>query len=139
MDKTAKISFFSFILILMISGVSAAPSIIYKWVNDKGVITYSHDKPLSGKYTEVKITNQGKVESSKEKAIEEDNDEPALAEALSKRADEFCTRAKHNLNILTAFDEVKLTGSDGTVKTLSPDELKEQQALAEKQIKIFCK
>ena len=134
---------------------------VYKWQDDAGGIHYSDQKPVDRPSEEVQIrtaprtagprstspstADPDRLEQQVEKLAEQEElrrlrDEQAKENAaLTQQAKENCDRARSNLETLTTQSRIKVEGSDGEVKFLSPEDIIEQRKKAEEVIKRDCK
>ena len=136
------------ILLLSFTNVAGAEKLkIYKWLDDKGVVTFSEYRPETYDYEELEISGdivEGNIsdKSSYNFSYSQLNNNKPPADAVStlnQQANDYCEKAKHNINILESFEDVKIIDADGNPSTMSKEEVEQQKKLANRQIELFCR
>ncbi|WP_199609174.1 DUF4124 domain-containing protein [Flocculibacter collagenilyticus] len=118
---------------------SASSTTVYRWVDERGVIHFSQTKPASGEYKKMEVEERiSPAVSSSNLASNNDNSGNSLAAEFSEKASQFCQRAKLNVELLSSNEEIQIRDKRGEYKTLSPREVKQQRALAKRQVSTFC-
>ena len=134
--------------LVLASSVVASEVSIYKWVDDKGVVHFSHSHPANKEATEVDIqvayssNATGSEETAEEQKIEDDkkNEELRLAQAEKnkKMFEENCQSAQANQKMLSNFKKVLMQDENGNEKLLTGEEITEQLEINKKHLDIYC-
>lgn len=126
-------------LYLMTFNASASEK-VYRWIDSKGVAHYSHLKPSdkSIKYEEIKVRSRDSYQSAKDVAKKAEEQGSPLSK-FDEVARKNCDIAKQNVKVLTAFKNITQQDDKGETVKLSDEQRKEQLALANKQVDLFCK
>ena len=150
-------------LSLALGSLSAAAD-IYRWIDERGVVNYTQQKPnnvpstLVGKATtpvrrsaanataEVQSNRSSRNEerqaqltpAQQERLDELKAREQEQAELLASRQQDSCNRAQTVLEQLTANNRIKIRGDDGSVRAIGEDE--RQARIQETQLSIaeYC-
>ncbi|MDB2374451.1 DUF4124 domain-containing protein [Psychrosphaera haliotis] len=115
---------------------------VYRWIDAKGVVTFSEYRPQNSKYVELEIEGDRvlrgkKDDQSVEISINADKDD-SMVDELNSQAKLYCDKAKHNLKVLDSYESVKVLDDKGNPKTLSQNDIAQQKRLANRQIELFC-
>ncbi len=117
---------------------------VYRWIDEKGVVTFSEYRPQNSKYEELEIEGdrvlRGKETSNAiELPLSKNKDEDgSMINELNTQAKLYCDKAKHNLKVLESFNSVRVLDEKGKPKTLSEKDVAQQKRLANRQIELFC-
>ena len=117
---------------------------VYKWVDEKGVVTFSEYRPQEKDYIELEIDGDRVVGGNNEaldydlSGLQENKTEEGVVEELNLKAQEYCQKAKHNLNVLDSFKQVRVLDDEGEPQVLSEADTLQQRRLAHRQIELFC-
>lgn len=136
--------------LMVVAATISCPSLagkikVYKWVDQNGVVTFSEYRPETTQYVELEVEGD-RVIGGKNQQLnydfsnldDGDVDETVVTE-LNQKANEYCQKAKHNLNVLESFNRVRVLDDEGQPKVLDEGQVTEQRRLAKRQIDIFCK
>ena len=132
---------------IMTTSVIAADVSIYKWIDDNGIVHFSHSHPANKKATEVDVY-VAYSPSPNISTVDTDNDEVAIKAAKKKELartaenakmfDVNCKSAQANKKILVNFKKILIQDENGEDKLLTGDEITERVELADKHIDIYC-
>ena len=117
---------------------------VYKWVDKKGVVTFSEYRPQEDDYIELEIDGDRVVGGNNDEldydlsGLDREKVDDNVVEELNTKASEYCQKAKHNLNVLDSFKNVRVLDANGQPKVLSQDDIMQQRRLANRQIELFC-
>ena len=134
--------------LVLASSVVASEVSIYKWVDDEGVVHFSHSHPANKEATEVDIQvaySSSAIDSEKtteEQKAEDDeeNEELRLAqvEKNKKMFEENCQSAQANHKMLSNFKKVLMQDENGNEKLLTGEEITEQLEINKKHLDVYC-
>jgi hypothetical protein len=131
------------ICLLLSSEANAVKIKVYKWVDEKGVVTFSEYRPESKDYEEIEVEGDRLI--GKDQGLDYDLSslqpkkvKGEVVEELNQQAAKYCEKARHNMKVLDSFNNVRLLDEDGNPKVLSKEEVMEQRRLANRQIEMFC-
>lgn len=99
----------------------------YRWTDSKGMTHYSDKPPQGIKAERVKT---GKNTASK-------NDEPAPAQPDPKTS-ERCQEERDRLTLLNSNRQIQMKMDDGSMRTLSAEEVQQERAFTEKAVSLYC-
>lgn len=132
------------ILVVVVNQAHAAKIKVYKWVDKEGVVTFSEYRPSKDDYVELEIEGDrviggksGKVDYNLS-ALGRKKVDDNVVEELNEKATEYCNKAKHNLNVLDSFENVRVLDETGNPKVLNKDDVMAQRRLAMRQVELFC-
>ena len=134
--------------LLVTTSIFSAEVSIYKWIDDNGIVHFSHSHPANKIATEVDVqvayspaekditdrsttTNDGSSE-------DKDNKRAELIKKNEKMFAENCKSAQANKKILSNFKKILIQDENGEEKLLTDDQITEQLAVNEKHIDIYC-
>lgn len=118
---------FAVILVFFLSA-SADAKEFYRWKDEKGVLHFTDKPPRDTQYESVKAENRAS-----------DDEDQAEQEAKSALKDpEKCKAEKARLNILKNNKSIQMKSRDGSVRSLTPEEIKTEMKATEKAVKVFC-
>ena len=118
---------------------------VYRWMDSKGVVTFSEYRPEKSSYVELEIEGdrvlKGKeqVSNLNNKSIESNDDSAVAVKELNTQAKVYCEKAQHNLKVLASFKNVRVLDENGNPKILNKSDVDQQRKLANRQIELFCK
>lgn len=136
--------------VIFCSNIIANEIAIYRWVDENNVVHFSQHQPKDGTYSDLTTVSSFRA---KEKVLPQKTSPPTIDEQLSKYekdqaevlaknaeiAEKNCKAAQANKEMLTSLDSVLIADDNGKTKKLSDREKKDQLALNEKHIEIYCK
>lgn len=132
------------ILLVVANQANATKIKVYKWVDKKGVVTFSEYRPSQDDYVELEIEGDrvvggksGKVDYNLSSLGRKQVDDNVVQE-LNEKAIEYCKKAKHNLNVLETFKNVRVLDESGQPTVLDKKDVMEQRRLAMRQVELFC-
>jgi len=131
-------------LLLSTSPAYAEKIKVYKWVDKNGVVTFSEYRPQEDDYIELEIEGDRVVGGNNDEldynlsGLDREKVDEGVVEELNQKADEYCQKAKHNLNVLDSFKNVRVLDENGQPKVLSDEEIMQQRRLANRQVELFC-
>lgn len=108
-----------------------AEQVVYQWRDSNNVLHVSQLPPADVDYQTIVIG--AKISGSTSKAVAQPATKPSLEDAQS------CDTAMNNLKVLQQDLPVYMDLADGKRELLDESKRAEQQQLAEKQVKMFCK
>ena len=121
---------------------------VYRWIDDNGVVTFSEYRPKNSDYVELEVEGD-RVRTTARKAgndtVEGENlginvgGGSGAVEELNSQAEQYCSKAKHNIKVLESFKNVRVLDDKGNPKVLTKEDVAEQRSLANRQIELFCK
>lgn len=121
---------------------------VYRWIDDKGVVTFSEYRPKNNDYVELEVEGD-RVRTTARKAGDRSDAGEGLGinvggsgdavEELNSQAVQYCNKAKHNLKVLDSFKNVRVLDDKGNPKVLTKEDVEEQRSLANRQVELFCK
>ena len=117
--------------------VSAKTLRVYTWTDDKGIVHYSQMMPEQVGYQEFEMKEPAH-NAVPTNDILFDEAKPTLTEELDKRSEDYCKKARPNLNVLDNFEKITAIDENGQEKALSNEDKLEHIELAKKRIKMFC-
>lgn len=128
---------------------TVADATYYRWIDSRGNPIHSDRPPAKGIDYEVVSTKstfsrsvsaeEGAVPAEVEPSVGNEFDPEDSAEGeRSEKNSELCSRARANLETLSASDTVHIRNSEGEVEQLSSKEVKIQREIAQSKIKIHC-
>ncbi|OKY25742.1 DUF4124 domain-containing protein [Thalassotalea sp. PP2-459] len=116
--------------------------IVYRWVDKNNVVHFSQHQPEHNNYTELSLAatpqpvntpDVSNTTANKPKAKIASNPKVAENETVNK-----CTEAKENVHTLQSYDNIQYTDENGELKVLSNKEKRQQLAINEKQVEVYC-
>jgi len=131
-------------LLLVVSPSYANKIKVYKWVDKKGVVTFSEYRPQETDYIELEIDGDRVIGGNSDEldynlsGLQSGTTDEGVVEELNLKAKEYCQKAKHNLNVLESFRNVRVLDENGEPRVLSQDDVMQQRRLANRQIELFC-
>ncbi|MBU2884003.1 DUF4124 domain-containing protein [Psychrosphaera sp. B3R10] len=132
------------ILMVVANQANASKIKVYKWVDKNGVVTFSEYRPSQDDYVELEIEGDrvvggksGKVDYNLSTLGRKQVDDNVVQE-LNEKANEYCKKAKHNLNVLETFKNVRVLNEAGQPTVLDKKDVMEQRRLAMRQVELFC-
>lgn len=132
------------VFLIAVSPVQAAKIKVYKWVDKNGVVTFSEYRPTQDDYVELEIEGDrvvggktGKDDYNLSSLGRKQVDDNVVNE-LNEKAVEYCNKAKHNLNVLESFENVRVLDESGQPKVLNEEDIMQQRRLAMRQVELFC-
>lgn len=137
-------TFVTVFLLFVTGSVTAEKIKVYKWVDKNGVVTFSEYRPPETEYIELEIEGDRVIGGQSEgldydlSSLQRDNVDEGVVDELNQKATEYCDKAKHNLNVLDSFNNVRVLDERGQPKVLSQEEISQQRRLANRQIELFC-
>lgn len=122
---------------------------VYRWIDEKGVVTFSEYRPKNMDYVELEVEGD-RVRTTARKQGEESGQSENLGinvggagnnpvQELNSQAAQYCQKAQHNLKVLDSFKNVRVLDEKGNPKVLSKEDVAQQKTLANRQIDLFCK
>ena len=142
-----KMRFLIFLALLV--SVPLQAGTIKKWVDEEGNVHYGDAPPISAKTENVRVlsapTNPGKALPRLSSPGTEDTAGGATGGGASDdqvpadQAKIACDRAREDLDVISRSNRIKLREADGTERYMSTEEIEERRALAEEDVKQFCK
>lgn len=119
---------------LILFNTTSLAGAYYKWTDENGVTHYT-DKPpkdiKANKIDNTKVTPKTHQQAAEEKAAAKD------AAAL-KKIKANCQKAKQRLSTLQSNTTIQTRAADGTLRTLSAEEITEQIRFAKDNVKQVC-
>ena len=123
---------------------------IKKWVDEEGNVHYGDSPPISAKTENVRVlsapTNPGKAlprlsspGSGENSAGGASGDAAGGGDVPADQAKIACDKAREDLDVISRSSRIKLRSADGTERYMTSEEIEERRALAEEDIKNFCK
>ncbi|MBO9490297.1 DUF4124 domain-containing protein [Endozoicomonas sp. G2_1] len=146
MDIIRKSVVLSTLLLLSNTTVSAEGMVIYRWVDEDNVVHFSQHQPSHNNYTEITMAKSATPAPSESPSVASDlsstltNNEtsPANQSLVAQKMAERCEEAKQNIKTLTNFDDIQYTDEDGNTTLLSEEDKKQQLALSQRQVEVYC-
>ena len=122
----------------------AAEITVYRWVDENNVVHFSQHQPAHDNYTELTMTealrpsangeaDSGVVSGDLQANLDDTNSQNLTPAALKK-----CNEARANVRTLNNFENVQLTDTDGTTRSLSKKEKQQQLEMNQKQVEVYC-
>jgi len=136
-----------FYLILMVS-TSLSAGTIQKWVDENGNVHYGDAPPVSAKTEKVRVqsapTDPGKKlprlnDGSNEQQTAAGQSDEQGKQTSGAQAKEACERARSDLLVIDSNSRIRLRQPDGSSRYLTEAEIAERRAMAQEDIKSFCK
>ncbi len=138
-------------LTLFLSTSLSAGSIL-KWVDEDGKIHYGDTPPVSIKAEPVSVqsapSNPGKALprlSAPKNADEEAGNNtagtplsPTATKVPADQASNACKQAKEDLKVINSSNRIKLKSADGSVRSLSDEEISQRKEQSQADIDRFC-
>lgn len=123
---------------------------IKKWVDEEGNVHYGDSPPLSVKTENIRVlsapTNPGKALPRLSSPGSDENsgggasgDSASNDQVPADQAKIACDKAREDLDVISRSSRIKLRSADGTERYMTTEEIEERRALAEEDIKQFCK
>lgn len=119
---------------------------VYRWIDEKGVVTFSEFRPQNVDYVELEVEGDrvrttarqadGSEASSENVGVNVGSD---AVQELNSQATQYCSKAQHNIKVLDSFKNVRVLDDKGNPKVLTKADVAQQRALATRQIELFCK
>jgi len=134
-----------FILTIATITSFAAEITVYRWVDENNVVHFSQHQPEHDNYTEVTMVEAMRSKStltnpaSTQQASTEDESQVTKPFEESDINNERCIAAKQNIETLNSFKVIQYTNAQGETKILTDQQKKDQLALSNKQVEIYCK
>lgn len=146
MDIIRKSVVLSTLLLLSNTTVSAEGMVIYRWVDEDNVVHFSQHQPSHNNYTEITMAKSATPAPSESPSVASDlsstltNNEtaPTNQSLVAQKMAERCEEAKQNIKTLTNFDDIQYTDEDGNTTLLSEEDKKQQLALSQRQVEVYC-
>ncbi len=114
--------------VALLIGCSSSMAVdYYRWTDSKGMTHYS-DKPPQGVKAERVKTG---------KSVMSQSDEAAPAQPDAKTA-ERCKEERDRLTLLSSQRQIQMKMDDGSMRTLSVDEVQQERAFTEKAVSLYC-
>lgn len=131
------------VLISLFASHAVAQSVVYKWVDERGVSQYTQTPPTGRNYETVRMGTGGQ-RSTEPEAEAESTAEPGAANPVSTAADqerqEYCDAARRNLETLESDQAVMLEAEEGGEPAMLDDAQRaEQMQVAQRQVTLFCR
>ena len=139
-----------FMLLALLVAVPLQAGTIKKWVDEEGNVHYGDSPPISAKTENVRVlsapTNPGKALPRLSSPGTGENAGGGASggaagdgKVPTDQAKIACDKAREDLEVISRSSRIKLRSADGTERYMSTEEIEERRALAEEDIKQFCK
>lgn len=129
--------------------IQSRPLTVYTWVDERGIAHFSYEEPRNGvKYKSFELKEQRPSTSTSSssilanEAIKGSNEISATDEeiaSLDKRREEYCKKAKYNLDVLENYGQIKELDENGKERYISEKQQKEYKKQARQRVSVFCK
>ncbi|MCL1079585.1 DUF4124 domain-containing protein [Parashewanella spongiae] len=133
-----------FVFLLTCACFSANATVIYKWVDKKGVTHFSQVRPVNQKFEEINShslepAKVGSVAPTKQNTEVGQPHSQAASTESKLQASEICDRAKHSLNLLTTHTNLIKQADDGSKATTLTEAQRQEEIIQQrKRVKLFC-
>jgi len=137
--------YWSISLLFFLSVSTFADVVIYRWVDDNGVVHFSQNQPAVGNYTELVMANEQlsdvdkNTPTTKQATSVQTTNTSSVSENLTVDTEKQCEEAKKNLATLSEFNRVRFLNADGEAQLLNEEEQKEQVIINQKRVDLYCK
>jgi hypothetical protein len=135
----------SSVFFIIFSSVFAADISVYQWVDDKGMVHYSHLHPtdIQAIKIEVRSAYPQSKETLKSSSVFSDQSEHSSTtnQQITPKAKTFeknCKLARENKHTLSSFKNILVQDETGNETRLTSNEISEQLKLTKKNIAIYC-
>ena len=134
-------------LILMVS-TSLSAGTIQKWVDENGNVHYGDAPPVSAKTEKVRVQSAPTNPGKKLPRLNDNGDGQQGAagqtaeqgnETTAAQAREACETARNDLLVIDSNSRIRLRQPDGSSRYLTEAEIAQRRAMAQEDIKNFCK
>ncbi|WP_426360017.1 DUF4124 domain-containing protein [Pseudocolwellia sp. HL-MZ19] len=135
-------------LLLAFSLNTFADGIIYRWVDESGIVHFTQHQPAVGDYTELTMANthlsntdkkDNTPKETKSLVSQPDKKETEASENLTIDTAKKCEEAKKNLATLSDFNRIRFVNADGETQVLDKEAQKEQLVINQERVALFCK
>ncbi|GHG02364.1 DUF4124 domain-containing protein [Thalassotalea marina] len=137
----------SLLTIYFVTSAVAQNVTVYRWVDKNNVVHFSQHQPNHNDYTELSLSVFNKTNTK----LPKDDKSPAASgnskgtqgnvNTNSTKVDATkskCDEAKANVATLKNHDNIQYTDENGQVQVLTELEKKQQLAINEKQVEVYC-
>lgn len=135
-------------LLIFTTSVLAQNVPVYKWVDDQGVVHFSHSYPSNkdASLVEVRVDYTPSEIIEDRKAAELAKNEAEISEQMEAKQTEEnlklmadnCKSAQANKKVLTNFEKVMVKNEDGSETLLTGESLAAQIEITDKHIDVYC-
>lgn len=135
------------IFLLLAVSISLSAGTIHKWVDENGNVHYGDAPPSSVKTENVRVqsapSNPGKklprlnLDGSGGQAAAGENGQQQ--QASGDQAKVNCENARSDLLVIEGNTRIRLQEADGSSRYLTPAEIQQRKALAQEDIKKYCR
>jgi len=134
----------------LLASQSMAQSHHYRWTDEQGETVYSDRPPPTGvdyeivsstsSFSRAVKSHQDALASESAAEAEEAGaaDAPADQQARKKATEEFCEKARANLETLNGSARIVIRTEAGETRALSEEEIEEQKRTTRSQITSYC-
>ena len=137
-----------FIFLILMVSTSLSAGTIQKWVDENGNVHYGDAPPVSAKTEKVRVQSAPSNPGKKLPRLNDGaNQQQGAAgqtaqqgnQTTGAQAKEACERARSDLLVIDSNSRIRLRQPDGSSRYLTEAEIAERRAMAQEDIKNFCK
>lgn len=122
----------SVLLAALLAAPAGADEWAYRWVDKDGVVQYTQQPPPGVPSERIKV-RQGFSERAQDQ-----QPAPTPAEQDEAKRQEYCTGARHNLEMLASNEEIWRKDDKGESTRMTPEERKAETERTQKAVDLYC-